>query len=220
MWNLEKRVEEAMMSLKRKAYDIIKENIITCRYMPGEFLNETQLMEEIGTSRTPIREALSKLEQEKFVRILSKKGIMVSELSLKEIGDVYQVRLMLEPQIVRQWGSSIPVDGLEQCRAKLLGYDPSMDVTQRNAIDDCLHRLIIDFNRWMTHIYCQNQRIRVITGQLGQMMEENNEDHLRITETLLMSDYEAAGDLMYAHLEESKKRTFDNLLKNGPQYGV
>ena len=215
-----------MISLKRKAYDMIKENIVTCRYLPGEFLNETQLMEEIGTSRTPIREALSKLEQEKFVRILSKKGIMVSELSLKEIGDVYQVRLMLEPQIVRQWGGSIPVEGLERCRTKLLSYDPSMDVTQRNEIDDCLHRLIIDscpntyFNRWMTHIYCQNQRIRVITGQLGQRMEENNNGHLCIAEKLLLGDYEEAACLLNTHLEEARTSTFDSLLKNGPQYGI
>ena len=214
-----------MISLKRKAYDIIKENIVTCRYAPGEFLNESQLMEEIGTSRTPIREALSKLEQEKFVRIVSKKGVMVSELTLKEIGDVYQVRLMLEPQMVRQWGGNIPVDALEACRFKLLSYSPEMDVTQRNEIDDCLHRLIFDscpnayFQQWMTHIYCQNQRIRVITGQLRQLIQENNEGHLRITEKLLMSDYEAAAELLLSHLELAKKNTFDNLLKNNPTYG-
>jgi len=213
-----------MISLKRKAYNIIKENIVTCRYTPGEFLNESQLMEEIGASRTPIREALSKLEQEKFVRIVSKKGVMVSELTLKEIGDVYQVRIILEPQIVRQWGSGIPMDELEKCRAKLLNYNPGMDVTERNELDDCLHRLIVDhcpnayFYQWMTHIYCQNQRIRVITGQLGQLMEENNAGHLRITEMLLMADYEKAADMLAEHLEQSKKTTFDVILKMGLQY--
>lgn len=207
-----------MISLKRKAYDAIKENIITCRYAPGEFLNESQLMEEIGTSRTPIREALSKLEQERFVRIVSKKGIMVSEVTLKEIGDVYQVRLILEPQIVRQWGGNIPVEGLEECRKKLLAYRPSMGVEERNELDDCLHRLIVDscpntyFQQWMTHIYYQNQRIRVISGQLERLMEENNEGHLRIAETLLMSDYEKAADLLVTHLERSKRKTFDCLL--------
>ena len=210
-----------MISLKRKAYDIIKENIVTCRYAPGDFLNEAQLMEEIGTSRTPIREALSKLEQERFVRIVSKKGVMVSELTLKEIGDVYQVRLMLEPQIVRQWGTSIPIEGLEDCRKRLLNYRPEMDMRQRNELDDCLHRLIIDscpniyFQQWMTHIYCQNQRIRVISGQLDQLMEENNESHLRIAERLLISDYQGAADLLYSHLEQSKEKTFSCLLKIG-----
>ena len=213
-----------MNSLKKKAYNIIKENIVTCRYTPGEFLNESQLMEEIGASRTPIREALSKLEQEKFVRIVSKKGVMVSELTLKEIGDVYQVRMLLEPQIVRQWGSRISVDELEKCRALLLTYHADMDVAQRNELDDSLHRLIVEscpnayFYQWMTHIYCQNQRIRVVTGQLGQLMEENNTGHLQIVEMLLMAEYEKAAELLTEHLEQSKKKTFDVLLKMGAQY--
>jgi len=213
-----------MVSLKRKAYEIIKHNIVSCRYMPGEFLNESQLMEEIGTSRTPIREALSKLEQEKFVRIVSKKGIMVSELTLKEIGDVYQVRMILEPQIVRQWGGNISVDELERCRVGMLNYRPEMDEAQRNELDDCLHRLIVEsspnayIKQWMDHVYCQNERIRIITGQLGQLMEENNAAHLRITEALLMSDYETAAVLLADHLEFGRKTTFDNLLKMGLQY--
>jgi len=208
-----------MISLKRKAYDMIKENIVTCRYAPGLFLNEAQLIEEIGVSRTPIREALSKLEQERLVRIMSKKGVMVSELTLKEISDVYQVRQMLEPQLLRQWGPGIPMDALESCRKKLLSYSPSMDVTQRNELDDSIHRLIIGscsntyFFQWMTHIYCQNQRIRVYTGQLGALMEENMEEHLQIADKLLLSDYEGAAELLTTHLMLSKKRTFDGLLK-------
>ena len=145
----------------------------------------------------------------------------VSWSRLKEIGDVYQVRLMLEPQIVRQWGTSIPIEGLEDCRKRLLNYRPEMDMRQRNELDDCLHRLIIDscpniyFQQWMTHIYCQNQRIRVISGQLDQLMEENNESHLRIAERLLISDYQGAADLLYSHLEQSKEKTFNCLLKIG-----
>lgn len=210
-----------MESLKSKAYDIIKENIATCRYAPGEFLNEAQLIEEIGVSRTPIREALSKLEQENLVKIISKKGVVVSELTLKEIGDVYQVRLILEPKIVLQWGCNIAVDDLETCRSALLKYNAAMDMAQRNEIDEHLHQLIIGcctnayFTQLMKRIYCQNQRIRLITGQLGQFMEDNNAEHLRITEVLLMADYKAAAALLDQHLEQSKKNTFDTLLKMG-----
>lgn len=210
-----------MESLKSKAYEIIKGNIATCRYAPGQFLNEAQLIEEIGVSRTPIREALSKLEQENLVRIISKKGVVVSELTLKEIGDVYQVRIMLEPQIILQWGGNLSVEKLEICRLSLLKYNADMDIAQRNEIDECLHQLIIGcctnayFAQLMKRIYCQNQRIRLITGQLGQFMEENNAEHLRVTETLLMADYKAAAMLLDQHLEKSKKNTFDTLLKMG-----
>ncbi|MEG1548696.1 MAG: GntR family transcriptional regulator [Clostridia bacterium] len=210
-----------MVSLKHKAYEIIKENIISCRYAPGEFLNEADLMEEIGTSRTPIREALNKLEQEKLVRIVPKKGIMTSELTLKEINDVYQVRIMLEPQLVRLWGSNIPVEELEVFRTKLIQFNPMTDLKERYELNDYLHRTIIKhcqntyFNEWMCLIYGQNRRIGVITGQVDVWLEQNNADHLKITEYLLLGEYETAAVLLQQHLEHAKKVTFDCLLKNG-----
>lgn len=210
-----------MASLKQKAYNIIKDNIVSCRYKPGQLLNETQLMEECGTSRTPVREALSKLEQEKLVRIVSKKGIMVTELTLKEIGDIYLVRGLLEPQMVKLFGANIPLDELERVRSMLLSYKPEMDMNERNEIDDAIHRLIIEscpnnyFHEWMTLIYLQNQRIRFSTGQLGRYMEKNNQEHLRITETILRADYDKAADLLREHLEKARRATFDTLLSGG-----
>lgn len=210
-----------MGSLKSKAYDIIKDNIIACRYAPGDFLNEAQLMGEVGVSRTPIREALNKLEQERLVRIVPKKGVMVSELTLREINEIYQVRLMLEPQVVRQWGDRIPVEELERCRMRLMNYSPEMTMLERNDLDDSLHRLIIDYcpnsyiHDWSNHLYCQNQRVRIFTGQIGQRMELNNAGHLRILDKLLLSDYNGAAQLMNDHLEEGKRDTFDTLLRMG-----
>ena len=210
-----------MGNLKNKAYDMIKENIIACRYAPGDFLNEAQLMEEVGASRTPIREALNKLEQERLVRIVPKKGVMVSELTLREINEIYQVRLMMEPQVVRQWGDRIPVEALERCRMRIMNYSPEMNMMERNDLDDSLHRLIIDYctnsyiHDWADHLYSQNQRVRIFTGQIGQRMELNNAGHLQILELLLRTDYRAAADMLTEHLEESKRDTFDTLLRMG-----
>lgn len=210
-----------MGSLKAKAYDIIKENIISCRYAPGDFLNEMQLMDEIGASRTPIREALNKLEQERFVRIVPKKGIMVSELTLREINELYQVRLMLEPQVLRQWGEWIPVEELERCHTRLVNYSPEMNMLERNELDNSLHRLIVDYcpncyiREWFGHVFSQNQRVRIFTGQIGQRMELNNESHLKILDKLLLGDYNVAAELMTEHLEEGKRATFDILLRMG-----
>ncbi len=208
-----------MQSLKQKAYCIIKDRIISCVYLPGQLLNETLLMEEIGVSRTPIREALSKLEQEGFVRIVSKKGIEVCALTMQEISDLYQVRLLLEPQIVLQWGSTIPVSELEASRMKLFSYNPSMPLTERNELDDSLHRLIFSscsngyIISWMDHLYSQNERIRFYTGQIGRFMEKNNEEHLRIIDRLLVGNYTEAAALLTEHLEMARKNTMETLLK-------
>lgn len=72
-------------TLKQHAYNIIKDKIINCEYAPSALLNEEMLKEDVQASRTPIRDALGRLEQEGLVTILPKKGIMVAPLTIREI---------------------------------------------------------------------------------------------------------------------------------------
>ena len=75
-------MEEATKNkpLKQHAYEFIKKKILNCEYAPGLHLNEQQLCEDMdGISRTPVRDAVSRLEQEGLLNILPKKGIIVSE---------------------------------------------------------------------------------------------------------------------------------------------
>ena len=62
--------------LKEHTYQILKERMVDCIYPPGSLLNEAQLATDLKLSRTPIREAISKLELEGFVKILPKKEFM------------------------------------------------------------------------------------------------------------------------------------------------
>ena len=91
-------------SLKHSTYEYIKNKIIHCEYEPGMFLNEELLCSEIGVSRTPVRDALSRLEQEGLINILPKKGIMISNLSINDMNMTYEFRLMLEPYILQHYG--------------------------------------------------------------------------------------------------------------------
>ena len=70
---------QAKLSLKLQAYQYLKTKILNCEYRPNEFLNEQKLCAEMGNiSRTPMRDALGRLEQEGLITILPKKGLMVS----------------------------------------------------------------------------------------------------------------------------------------------
>ena len=99
-------------NLKNKAYQIIKERIMSCDYKPNTFLNEADLIEEIDASRTPIREALNKLEQEGFVQIIPKKGVMVTGLTLVEINQTFEARILLEPFIINNYMNRIDRNAL------------------------------------------------------------------------------------------------------------
>ena len=68
------------INLKTLAYNAIRQKIVTCEYAPGTFLNEEFLTEDLNLSRTPVRDALGRLEQEGLIQIRPKRGIMVTGL--------------------------------------------------------------------------------------------------------------------------------------------
>jgi DNA-binding GntR family transcriptional regulator len=90
-----------MENLKDKVYSILKSHILEFDLKPGEKIQETKIAKELNVSRTPIREALNKLEQEGLIRIVPNKGYFVSDVTSKEIEELYDIREVLEIYAVR-----------------------------------------------------------------------------------------------------------------------
>jgi len=91
-----------MQGAKDRVYKTIKERIISLDLKPGDVLSDRKLSEELKVSRTPVREALNLLQKENFVRQQHGRGFCVSEISLKNIEDLYDVRIVLEAAALRQ----------------------------------------------------------------------------------------------------------------------
>ncbi len=77
-------------------FEYLRESILNGELKPGERLMEINLAEQLGVSRTPVREAIRKLEKEKFVEMLPRKGAYVADLTAKDILDVLEMRIILE----------------------------------------------------------------------------------------------------------------------------
>ena len=75
-------------NLKIKAYNYIKNKIISGVYPPNQKIEESEISNELNFSRTPIREAINTLKDEGWITIIPRKGIFVSEISLKDINDI------------------------------------------------------------------------------------------------------------------------------------
>ena len=99
-------------NLKTLAYNKIRQKIVTCEYAPGTLLNEEILTEALGLSRTPIRDALSRLEQEGLIEIRPKRGITVKSLTVSDINMIFEVRNLYEPYILKNYGYLLPVERL------------------------------------------------------------------------------------------------------------
>lgn len=98
-------MQELRVERHRTTVDLVqsrlREAIISGRFAPGQHLREAELVQELGVSRTPIREALRRLEHEKLVVNLPYRGVVVKELTVEEARSIYQVRATLEGLVAR-----------------------------------------------------------------------------------------------------------------------
>lgn len=207
-------------SLKQQAYDEIKRKIVTCEYAPNTLLNEELLREELHVSRTPIRDALSRLEQKGLITILPKKGIMVSSLSINDINMVFEVRMMYEPYALLHYGSRIPYSVLTHSYELLSDLDAMSEDWAFFQADDAFHAAVVQAigNRFLLQTYewiqDQNLRFRVMTGQTSApRLEDTSKEHTRILEACLKKDWSEAASAMKDHLINTKNATFDLLFQ-------
>lgn len=208
------------VSLKQQAYEFIKAKIINCEYPPSSFINEEMLREEIGASRTPIREALTRLEQENLVKILPKKGIMIADVSMKEINMIYEARLLIEPYIIITYGTQLDKDALFAMRQDFINQ--KKDTSQTMSSDDSFHQLLIDTcpNRYLKQTYeqtyNQNRRLRILSGNnIERRLIESLDEHILIIDHLLQEDFQQAAVYMRRHLESARSAAFRLLVLNG-----
>lgn len=208
-------------TLKNKAYHIIREKIVSCQYHPGSFLSESQLIGEVGSSRTPIREALNKLEQEDLVRIIPKRGVWVSEVTVGVVNSVYEIRNLVEPYIVQKYASAIPQHRIEgEIQRIHHENDPNHIVAEEAAsLDEDLHQMLVNASNnpyiidMMNTVYTQNHRIRILsTVTVENRYADTQDEHLAILEHIQKGDIEAAVESMRHHLANSQDAAIKAML--------
>ena len=150
---------QAKLSLKLQAYQYLKTKILNCEYRPNEFLNEQKLCAEMGNiSRTPMRDALGRLEQEGLITILPKKGLMVSGITEEDVHSMFEMRLLVEPYALRTYGADIPREELE--RFVQMMHEPDV-IDDFCKSDDDFHELLMSTlpNKYLRSAYDPEGRL-------------------------------------------------------------
>ena len=203
----------ANKDLKNHTYCILKERLVNCIYPPGTLLNEAQLAADLGASRTPVREAISRLEMEGFVKIMPKKGIYVTEISLNDVLQIFQTRIEIEPIAVRLAAPHLPREELLAFCGKFKGEAP--DIQNGFRLDTAMHLFIIEHcgNRYiidmMHRIFDENTRVIISSKQNQVQIHDARLEHLDILNSLLDKDTERAIALMQSHIENCRKAALD-----------
>ena len=88
-------------SLADQAYSAIRDLIVSLELRPGAVINERELMERLGIGRTPVREALRRLAQERLVEVFPRRGTFVTSVEIRDLARLSEVRAVLEPEAAR-----------------------------------------------------------------------------------------------------------------------
>lgn len=207
------------MNLKDKAYAIIREKIVNCEYMPNQFMTETELTETIGVSRTPIREAINKLEQEGLVQVLPKRGIMIKEVTVGTINDMFEIRMLVEPYLVETYGRDIPEEEINR-QLEIAADDTVLFYGKDGFVkDNELHQMFYSashnsyFEEIMHRSYALNQRMRILAGMRSEeRLRETQEEHQRILTSILKKEFAQAARYMKEHLVNARQAAIDAML--------
>ena len=201
-------------SQKNTLYQALKERLINCIYPPGSLLNEMQLAEEFSVSRTPVREAIGRLEMDGYVRVLPKKGIYVTDISLNDVHQIFQTRIEIEPLAMKLAVPHLSMDELLMFRKRFTDEEP--DLANAFRLDTAMHLFLVEHcgNRYiiemMRKLFDDNTRIVIASKQNQVQIHNAKREHLEILNSLIQKDDpEKTAQLLRVHLETCRSAALD-----------
>ncbi len=195
------------------AYQDLKAMIIEGRLVPGEMILEQELAERLEMSRTPVREALIRLEQEGLLEIKPRRGARVLPVSVDDMREIYQLLTVLEATAAQAAAErSLTPDELAGLDQALTDMDASLAVDDLDAwaeADARFHALLVaaSGNRrliaFVATMVEQSQRVRRLTLHLRPKPTGSNADHRAVVEAIKAGDPAAAARIHHRHRQQS-----------------
>lgn len=199
--------------LRELVFEALREAILKGVLKPGERLMEIQLAEEMGVSRTPVREAIRKLELEGLVAMVPRKGAYVASLSMKDIIEVFEIRGALEGLAAELAAERITDEELEELERYLVRITESIesgDLALVVAIDTDFHSQLYKASRnerlaqIINNLREQIQRFRTTSLSLPGRMQAALEEHKKIVDAISTRDGALARRLAEEHIENAE----------------
>lgn len=201
----------ASLTLAESAYQSVKDLIFDFRLMPGDRFSENELSEQIRVSRTPLRQALQRLQREGFLQVFPKLGWQVTPLDFTAFDELYDLRTLIECHAAAILCQAEERPFLDRLLATWTAYTgaPMKPVTIRDA-DEAFHRTLVEGcgNREMLRVHSDiTERIRIIRRL--DFTKENRvtatiEEHLAILHAISRRRVAESQRLLRAHIEQSK----------------
>ncbi|MGF3067330.1 GntR family transcriptional regulator [Facklamia sp. P12945] len=201
-------------------YNQLKRRIIEFEYKPGKILNEVDLAEEFGVSRSPIRSALQELERDDLINIVPRFGAQVAPIDFRNIKGLFDVTKQLDPYATRQAVKRITpsqLAELKQIIKNLESYSTTASYQEAINEDERFHQIIFQAcdNRWLketlAHLHLHTERLWHYCNDYFDDMTIFTRTFRKIVQAIEDQDEEAAEQYAYEHIEDFLSRIKESL---------
>ena len=202
------------LPLRDVVFNTLRQAILTGELKPGERLMEIHLANKLGVSRTPIREAIRKLELEGLVTMIPRRGAEVAQITEKSMNDVLEIRRALDALCVELACERITEEDLGRLKQACEAFEAAVrtkDIKKVAKADVELHDIIVQATG--------NQRLVQLINNLSEQMyryrfeyikdisqhQQLIDEHRMIYESIVKKDKEAASQAAHVHIDNQKK---------------
>lgn len=207
-------------SLRGRVFHRLREDILSGKYGEHEELKEVAIGEEMGVSRTPVREAFRQLELEGLIQIIPNKGAYVTGITEKDVKDIYMIRSLLEGLCARWATQHITREQMEEMEENV--YVAKFHVQkghleQLAELDNRFHEIMYEAcdSKMLEHqlkdFHEYVLRVRRKTLASAERSTASNQEHERIMEAIKAKDADLAQQLANRHVLSA----YENVVKNG-----
>lgn len=188
-----------------RAYLAIRDLIVSLELPPGAVIDERELMQRLGLGRTPVREALRQLAQERLVEVFPRRGMFVTGVDVRDLARISEVRAALEPEAARLAAERATDEERDELAA--LG-----DLIKRDAdlmgLDERIHRAVYAaahndlLEKTLGEYYVLALRIWMIALDHAEDLEDAVEAHRGLIQAIVVGNGDRAAEIMRAHVED------------------
>ena len=202
------------LPLRDVVFQTLRQAILGGVLQPGERLMELQLAHQLGVSRTPVREAIRKLEQEGLAQTLPRRGAMVADITRTDLEDVLEVRTALEVLAVQKACRTMTQQQIEKLQDTARAFEQCIekeDLTAAARTDELFHEIIFNAtgNRRLMQLL-MNLRSQIYRYRLENLKNPNSRpelirEHQLILDALIRKDETKAEEAVRMHIRKQKE---------------
>lgn len=194
-------------------YEGLKMDIYNGKIKPGSFLSEQDIADNYASSRTPVREALRKLEHDGLIVTLPKRGSYVIQITLQDLLDMDEIRILIEPYLAKNSAGRIEFSILEELEERLLQLNRDNPTEQHFLelveIDERIHNLILECsnNMKLHSIMTDLRKVKSIVTLKATKKRYNEgiDEHMRTIKALKENNGIEAEKAMRKHIENARE---------------